>query len=164
MLQNQDLGEFSQFLNLIYSDPNRKNPNYYSLFWSFLNHRPLKNLCFTAVFLLFTSFSISQDLDLTGSWEDERLQIVYRFEDDENLYFSQQGYGVFAKYELESSYEPYRMELIMRNGPQEVRIPALLKVIDENTIWIEQFPPGHTPVEFTEGEKAKLLVHKLVRI
>ena len=108
-------------------------------------------------------FSFAQDIDLKGQWKNEKLDITYQFFSASKGYFIQQIAGTPFDYTIKTDTEPYRMDMTVKSGAQELLIPALLKVVDENTIWIEQFTPMSNPTAFTEGEDAKNRVHILKR-
>ncbi|AOW19623.1 hypothetical protein [Urechidicola croceus] len=105
-----------------------------------------------ASLLLFSLSKIPTDLktDLIGTWEDSRLKITYEFRENGSVFFNQNDTGVFVQeYIIDDSKSPIWIDFQI----QGMKIPGLLKVIDENTIWIEQFPPyPNHPTKFSEDE------------
>jgi len=86
-------------------------------------------------------FQPKDEFSLEGKWVDSELQIEYEFKDNKTVYFSQMGYRVTAKYKLDKTKSPYWLDFAMETGGQALEMPGLLKIVDENTIWIEQFRP-----------------------
>lgn len=122
----------------------------------------MKTIILMAFLGLFSSASLAQDVDLMGTWENEQMSIVYKFSDD-SMYFQQQTFGSWFDYKMDTSQEPYSLEITLSYAGQVQIIPALLKVVDQDHIWIEQFPPGIEPTGFTEGELGEKTIHKLTR-
>lgn len=102
--------------------------------------------------LCFSTKAIAQEVNLDGAWHNQKAQIVYEFKADNQLYFSQMGYVVAAGYTLDTSVNPHRMDLVITQGGQKMTIPALIEIVDEQTIIIEQFSPYSKPTEFSPDD------------
>ena len=100
----------------------------------------------------------STTLDLTGIWKNEQMKYEYHFKSDSSVIFSQSGYSAFINsYTIDTSKSPIWLDFTMKMGSREQVIPALLEIVSEDEIIIEQFPPfSNHPVEFTENEYTKI--------
>lgn len=100
----------------------------------------------------------STTLDLTGIWKNEQMKYEYHFKSDSSVIFSQSGYSAFINsYIIDTSKSPIWLDFTMKMGSREQVIPALLEIVSEDEIIIEQFPPfSNHPVEFTENEYTKI--------
>jgi hypothetical protein len=103
-----------------------------------------------STFIVLSIFSIFQDKsELTGKWVDEQKSVSYEFKSDGTIEFEQNGMSaVVTEYTLEAG-NPMKAKLTMRQGPMSMTIPALIKIVDSETLWIEQFAPGQDPSEFS---------------
>lgn len=122
-------------------------------------------LMIIAFLFSFNAFSQLDEINLKGEWKDKDLQVEYRFSDDTKAYFSQMGYGMSVTYKVDFSKTPFWIDFTMQRGEIKVKIPGLLRIINKDTIWIEQFPPyAKHPVEFSKDFKSKTrTIHVLVR-
>lgn len=100
----------------------------------------------------------STTFDLTGIWKNEQMRYEYHFKSDSSVIFSQSGYSAFINsYTIDTSKSPIWLDFTMKMGSREQVIPALLEIVSEDEIIIEQFPPfSNHPVEFTENEYTKI--------
>jgi hypothetical protein len=133
-----------------------------------MNYRKL--ILILPVFLLVvagTTRAQDQSIDLTGKWENTKKDIYYEFKPDSSASFSQSGYPVFInKYSLDLTRDPGWIDFTMEMGPTTLVIEGLIKIIDDNNIWIEQFGPhGAHPTEFSTEEKGNIhKIHVLKRV
>ena len=113
----------------------------------------------------FSIYSQSIDVNLKGKWVDKEMQVEYNFSNNAKASFSQMGYGMSVSYNVDFSKFPFWIDFTMQRGSNKVKIPGLLRVINKDTIWIEQFPPyAKHPTEFSEDFKSKARkIHVLVR-
>lgn len=100
----------------------------------------------------------STTFDLTGIWKNEQMRYEYHFKSDSSVIFSQSGYSAFINsYLIDTSKSPIWLDFTMKLGGRQRVIPALLEIVSEDEIIIEQFPPySDHPVEFTENEYSKI--------
>ena len=122
---------------------------------------------FTLAIALFSLCSYAQfkDINISGKWEDKEMKVEYNFSTKDKAYFSQMGYGMPLSYKVDITKSPYWIDFTIERGGNKIKIPGLLRIIDKDTIWIEQFPPysKHT-TEFSEDFKSKSRkIHVLVR-
>lgn len=117
-----------------------------------------------ASILVFTGTLNAQTktFELTGLWKNETKQHEYHFKADSSMVFTQSGYQAFINsYTVDFTKSPAWLDMTMSVGDRQLVTPALLKIINENEIIIEQFPPGSEhPVEFSDNEYTQV---KLVR-
>lgn len=114
----------------------------------------------------FSALGQGASVELEGKWVDKKMQVSYEFKADSSCWFEQAGYPVFIKsYTADVSQDPVWLEFTMSQGAMTINIPAILKVVDENTIWIEQLIPGaEYRSEFsTQDENGNNSVHVLKR-
>ena len=115
--------------------------------------------------LSINSFCQSKEVDLTGKWEDKQLQVEYNFSSNDKAYFSQMGYGMSISYKVDFSKSPLWIDFTLQRGGKKMKMPGLLKVINKDTIWIEQFPPfTKHPIKFSKDFTSRTRkIHVLVR-
>ena len=122
----------------------------------------MKNRFLLLSFLFFLSVLTAKAQDgsfeLTGVWKNEQMKYVYHFKSDSSVFFSQSGYSAFINsYTIDTSKSPIWLDFTMKMGSRQQVIPALLEIVSEDEIIIEQFPPfSNHPVEFTENEYTKI--------
>ncbi|WP_347174894.1 hypothetical protein [Polaribacter uvawellassae] len=111
------------------------------------------------------AFSQFKEIDLEGKWTDKELQVEYDFSKNAKAYFSQMGYGMSVSYKVDFSQSPFWIDFTLERAGREIKIPGLLRVIDKDTIWIEQFPPSSNhPVKFSKDFTSRARsIHILVR-
>lgn len=120
---------------------------------------------FTLILFFVVIASSAQDITiLLGDWQDEKNQVSYKFNEDNSCIFDQMGYPMFIENVIiNNTKEPIWIDFTLKQGGQELTIPGLLKIIDEDTIWIEQFPPlSKHPVDFSPDETSK--IHRLKKV
>jgi len=129
----------------------------------------------TLTFFLFLSFLFHSILatgqndlptfSLTGKWENKQMDMEYEFFDETNASFSQMSFGTMVTYTLDTTKTPQWLDLTMKQGSFEMKIPCLLKIVHQDTIWIEQFPPYDThPTEFSsKAAEGNNKIHVLTR-
>ena len=129
----------------------------------------MKRLIFLTV-LLFISYgtALSQEntTDLIGFWEDSKNKITYEFKPDSSIMFYQSGQGVFVNsYTLDMTKDPGWIDFTIGNGNRKMVIQSLIKIIDKNTIWIEQGAPvGPHPTAFSNPDESGMVrIHVLYR-
>lgn len=117
--------------------------------------------CCAMMFVAVASAQSVRD-QLSGSWKNEGQQVEYHFQEDGHLEFVQNGMSVMVnEYSLEEGEELHKLVFTMSMGPQTMEIPALLKVVSKDEIWIEQFAPGVTlPDAFSEEAYKKHVLHR----
>lgn len=120
---------------------------------------------FAICLLSYSAFSQSSEINLKGKWFDKDLQVEYNFSSNTKASFSQMGYGMPVSYIIDFSKSPFWIDFTLQRGSNKMKMPGLLRVIDKNTIWIEQFPPyAKHPTEFSKDFKSKARkIHVLVR-
>lgn len=113
----------------------------------------------------FSAFCQSSEINLKGKWIDKDLQVEYNFSSSTKASFSQMGYGMPVSYKVDFSKSPFWIDFTLQRGSNKMKMPGLLRVINKDTIWIEQFPPyAKHPTEFSEDFKSKARkIHVLVR-
>lgn len=91
--------------------------------------------------------------DLTGVWKNEQKKYEYHFKSDSSVIFTQSGMSALINsYTVDTTQSPIWLDFTMKLGSREQVIPALLEIVSEDEIIIEQFPPSYThPVEFTNS-------------
>lgn len=108
---------------------------------------------FVFIVLLCFQFSTAQDNPkLEGKWVDEKRKISYNFKSDGSMVFEQNGIPVFVNEVTLEAGDPFKAQFMMRQGGNSLTIPALIKVVNEETLWIEQFAPGQTPTTFSNRD------------
>ena len=124
-----------------------------------------QSFLFTISLISFTVFSQSNEINLKGKWVDKDLQVEYNFSSNSKASFSQMGYGMPVSYKVDFSKSPFWIDFTLQRGGNKMKMPGLLRVIDKDTIWIEQFPPyAKHPTEFSKDFKSKARkIHVLVR-
>lgn len=124
-----------------------------------------KLLIIITVFTCFNTFSQSNGLNLKGKWLDKQLQVEYEFTNEKDAFFSQMGYGMPISYKLDYTQSPFWIDFTLKRGGKEVKIPGLIRVINKDTIWIEQFPPfSKHPTKFSKDFTSRTRkIHVLVR-
>lgn len=97
--------------------------------------------------------------DLTGVWKNEQLNYEYHFKSDSTVIFTQSGMSAFINsYKVDTTQSPIWLDFTMKLGSRKQIIPALLEIVSEDEIIIEQFPPYYThPLEFTDNRYTKIL-------
>ncbi len=102
---------------------------------------------------------------LKGKWIDKQLQVEYEFSNNKNAYFSQMGYGMPVYYKVDYTQSPFWIDFTLKRAGKEIKIPGLLRVINKDTIWIEQFPPLEKhPTKFSKDFTSRTRkIHVLVR-
>ena len=96
--------------------------------------------------------------DLTGVWKNEQLNYEYHFKSDSTVIFTQSGMSALINsYTVDTTQSPIWLDFTMKLGSREQVIPALLEIVSEDEIIIEQFPPYSThPVKFTDNQYSKI--------
>ncbi len=125
----------------------------------------------TQTFVLITclfcinAFSQFKEIDLEGKWTDKELQVEYSFSKNAKAYFSQMGYGMSVSYKVDFSQSPFWIDFTLERAGKEIKIPGLLRVVNKDTIWIEQFPPSSNhPTKFSNDFASRARsIHVLVR-
>ena len=122
-------------------------------------------LVITVCLFSFNGFSQSHEINLKGKWIDKDLQVEYNFSSNTNASFSQMGYGMSVSYKVDFSKSPFWIDFTLQRGGNKLKMPGLLRVINKDTIWIEQFAPlTNHPTEFSKDFKSKARkIHVLVR-
>lgn len=120
---------------------------------------------FAICLLSYSAFSQSSEINLKGKWIDKDLQVEYNFSSNTKASFSQMGYGMPVSFIIDFSKSPFWIDFTLQRGSNKMKMPGLLRVIDKNTIWIEQFPSfAKHPTEFSKDFKSKARkIHVLVR-
>jgi len=113
----------------------------------------------------FNSFGQSQEVDIKGKWEDKELQVEYDFSSSTKARFSQMGYGMSVSYVVDFSKSPYWIDFTLQRGGDKMKMLGLLRVINTDTIWIEQFPSlSKHPTKFSKDFISRTRkIHVLVR-
>mgnify|MGYP005992097295 CR=1 FL=1 len=128
----------------------------------------MKKIAATILFavLLYSNYTFSQsaEINLIGKWIDKELNVEYNFSSDTEALFSQMGYGMPVSYKIDFSKSPFWIDFTLQRG--KMKLPGLLRIINKDTIWIEQFPPFKKhPTEFSKDFKSKSRkIHVLVRV
>ncbi len=111
-----------------------------------------------ALGFLFTiaAFAHTDEVELIGTWKNETSKIEYEFKPNGNVIFVQNGQSVYVQsYTVDLTKSPGWIDFKIVLGPNEMVIPGLIQVVDENTIIIEQFTPSSEhPEKFSEREYA----------
>ena len=112
-----------------------------------------------------STFSQTEKIDLKGKWEDKQMKVEYHFSTDTKAYFSQMGYGMSVSYKIDQTISPFWIDFTLDRGGQKMKMPGLLRIINKDTIWIEQFPPySKHPTKFSKDFKSRTRkIHVLVR-
>ncbi len=113
----------------------------------------------------FNAFSQSEELSIKGKWVDKEMQVEYNFTSNTKASFSQMGYGMSVSYKIDFSKPTYWIDFTMQRGGNKMKIPGLLRVINKDTIWIEQFAPySKHPTHFSKDFISRSrTIHVLVR-
>ncbi len=101
-----------------------------------------------------------------GFWEDSKNKVTYEFNSDSSVLFYQSGQGVSVdSYSLDMTKDPGWIDFTIVAGSNEMVIQSLIKIVDANTIWIEQGPPvGPHPTQFSDPEESMMVrIHVLTR-
>lgn len=111
------------------------------------------------------AFSQTEKINLQGEWEDKQMKVKYHFSSDTKAYFSQMGYGMSVSYKIDETISPHWIDFTLERGGQKMKMPGLLRIINKDTIWIEQFPPySKHPTKFSKDFKSRTRkIHVLVR-
>ncbi|BDD12556.1 hypothetical protein FUAX_49880 (plasmid) [Fulvitalea axinellae] len=91
-------------------------------------------------------------VNLIGTWENQEQKVTYEFKPDSSVIFSVGSQSAFINsFTVDYTKFPFWVDFVMKHGPRQMILPGLLKVLDEDTIQIEQFhsSPNH-PVSFSE--------------
>ena len=122
-------------------------------------------LLLIAFLFSFNTFSQLKEIDLKGKWVDKEMQVEYNFSGNSKASFSQMGYGMSVSYKIDFSKFPYWIDFTLQRGGNKLIMPGLLKVINKDTIWIEQFPPySKHPTKFSKDFTSRTRkIHVLVR-
>lgn len=104
----------------------------------------------------------NKTLDLTGIWKNEKKQYEYHFKADSSMVFTQSGYPAFIdSYTVDFTKSPAWLDMTMKVGDRQMVTPALLKIINENEVIIEQFAPSSVhPVEFSDNEYTQVKLYR----
>ena len=118
-----------------------------------------------ALLLNFTMFSQSKEVDIRGEWEDKEMNVEYNFSSNTKASFSQMGYGMSVSYKIDFSKSPYWIDFTLERAGNKMKMPGLLRIINTNTIWIEQFPMhSKHPTKFSKDFTSRTRkIHVLVR-
>lgn len=122
-------------------------------------------LLLIALLFSFSAFSQSKEIDIKGKWIDKEMQVEYNFSSNSKASFSQMGYGMSVSYKVDFSKSPYWIDFTLQRGGNKLKMPGLLRVINKDTIWIEQFPPySEHPTKFSKDFTSRTRkIHVLVR-
>ena len=93
------------------------------------------------------------------------MQVEYDFTSNTKAYFSQMGYGMSVSYTIDFSKPIYWIDFTLQRAGQKMKMPGLLKILNKDTIWIEQFPPySEHPTKFSKDFTSRTRkIHVLVR-
>ena len=113
----------------------------------------------------FTTYSQSKELNIKGKWVDKEMKVEYNFSSNSKASFSQMGYGMSVTYEVDFSKSPYWIDFTLQRAGNKMKMPGLLRVINKDTIWIEQFPSySKHPTKFSKDFTSRTRkIHVLVR-
>jgi hypothetical protein len=117
------------------------------------------------IFLNVSVFSQSKEIEIKGKWVDKELQVEYDFLSSTKASFSQMGYGMSVSYNVDFSKSPFWIDFTLQRGGEKMKMPGLLRVINKDTIWIEQFSPlAQHPTKFSKDFISRTrTIHVLVR-
>jgi len=125
----------------------------------------------TILTILITFFSATlseseQEFSIIGKWEDKEMQVEYEFAENNHVYFSQMGYGIQATYKINKDKSPNWIDFTMKRGNNSLEIPGLLKIKNNDTIWIEQDAPRLTHLtNFSKDSTSRARkIHILTRV
>lgn len=121
----------------------------------------LKSFMFVIALLFFTS--VQDKTQLVGKWVDEERNISYEFEADNTIIFEQQGISVLVTSYTLTEGNPMQAVFTMEQGAVTMDIPAVIQIVDEETLWIEQFAPGTTPTNFSDRPYQKHILKKVTK-
>ncbi len=124
-----------------------------------------KSLVIAALLLSFNMFSQSKEVDIRGEWEDKEMNVEYNFSSNTKASFSQMGYGMSFSYVVDFSKSPYWIDFTIERAGNKMKMPGLLRIINTDTIWIEQFA-AHSkhPTKFSKDFTSRTRkIHVLVR-
>jgi len=124
-----------------------------------------KLLVFISLLTPGFTFSQSEEINITGKWEDKELHVEYDFSSTNTASFSQMGYGMSVSYEVDFSKSPYWIDFTLQRAGNKMKMLGLLRIINKDTIWIEQFSPGSKhPTKFSKDFISRTRkIHVLVR-
>jgi hypothetical protein len=128
--------------------------------------KKIAQLLLLLIFLFsFNAFSQLKEVDIKGKWIDKEMQVEYNFSTNSKASFSQMGYGMSVSYKVDFSKSPYWIDFTLQRGGNKIKMPGLLRVINKDTIWIEQFPPYSIhPTKFSKDFTSRTRkIHVLVR-
>lgn len=113
----------------------------------------------------FNAFSQSKELNIKGKWVDKEMNVEYNFSSNSKASFSQMGYGMSVTYKVDFSKSPYWIDFTLERAGNKMKMPGLLRMINKDTIWIEQFPPySKHPTVFSKDFTSRTRkIHVLVR-
>lgn len=102
---------------------------------------------------------------MTGTWTNSSaFPTEYDFRDNGTVYFAQAGFSSMMKYHLDESKNPIWIDFETTRGKNTVVIPGLMKIIQQDTIIIEQFSPtSNHPTWFTPAEEQSNNKHSFLR-
>ncbi len=129
----------------------------------------MKKIALLAVLMIFLvpvyAFSQSKEINIKGKWEDKELQVEYNFSSTTKASFSQMGYGMSVFYEVDFSKSPYWIDFTLQRAGNKMKMLGLLRIINKDTIWIEQFSPhSKHPTKFSKDFTSRTRkIHVLVR-
>lgn len=109
---------------------------------------------------LFLYPNQQDSISFEGKWENTRNKISYEFKSNGKVIFEQNGIPVYVNEVTFEAGDPIKARFTLKQGNMTLIIPALIKVIDEETIWIEQFAPGENPTEFSQRDHMKHVLKK----
>ena len=124
-----------------------------------------QSLLLFACMFSFNAFSQSEEINIKGKWIDKELKVEYYFSSNDKANFSQMGYGMALSYKVDFSKSPFWIDFTMQRGGNKLKMPGLLRVINKDTIWIEQFAPySKHPTQFSKDFISRSrTIHVLVR-
>lgn len=111
------------------------------------------------------AFCQSEEINIKGKWEDKEMHVEYHFSSTTKASFSQMGYGMSVSYEVDFSKSPYWIDFTLQRAGNKMKMLGLLRVINKDTIWIEQFSPhSKHPTKFSKDFTSRTRkIHVLVR-
>jgi len=122
-------------------------------------------LVLIAFLVPMNTFSQLEEINIKGKWEDKELQVEYNFSSTTEARFSQMGYGMSVSYEVDFSKSPYWIDFTLLRGGSKMKMFGLLRILNKDTIWIEQFSPHlKHPTKFSKDFISRTRkIHVLVR-
>ena len=120
----------------------------------------MKHLFFLSIVL---ALGIQDKSSLHGKWVSINKVVSYDFKKDGSIIYEQNGYLTLVNsFTLEKGV-PMKASFKLRNGSNEVIIPALMQRVHQDTLIIEQFTPGKKPEQFTDGQFKHVLIRTVVK-